>query len=101
MEPEDVLDRLRALARANGIEVRETPGGGEAETRPHSASCRLRGRLWVVLVASDPLEERICALADALDQANPSWLESHYLPPALRARLEARPSRPPRAHRSA
>ena len=92
-EPDDLLDRLLALARSVGIEVRETQGAGEAESGPHSASCRLRGRLWVVLVAADPLEERICALADALDQAEPGWLETHYLPPALRSRLEARSGR--------
>ena len=96
MEPEDLLGRLVALARSAGIEVRETEGAGEAESGPHSASCRLRGRLWVVLVARDPLEERIHAVAEALDQADPGWLETHYLPPALRARLEARPGRPRR-----
>ena len=96
MEPEDLLGRLVALARSVGIEVRETEGAGEGEPGPHSASCRLRGRLWVVLVARDPLEERLHAVADALDQADPAWLETHYLPPALRARLEARPGRPRR-----
>lgn len=93
-EPDDLLGRLLALARSAGIEVRETKGAGEGESGPHSGSCRLRGRLWVVLVASDPLEERIRAVADALDQADPGWLETHYLPPALRTRLEARPGRP-------
>jgi hypothetical protein len=90
MEPEDLLDRLLALARAAGVEVRETKAAGDPESGPRSASCRLRGRLWVILVAADPLEERILAVADALDQADPAWLESHYLPPALRTRLEGR-----------
>jgi hypothetical protein len=97
MEPDDLLDRLLVLARAAGVEVRETKAAGEAESGPHSASCRLRGRLWVILVAGDPLEERICAVADALDQADPEWLETHYLPPALRSRLEGRFGRPRRA----
>ena len=93
MESDDLLDRLLALARTAGVEVRETKGGGEADSGPHSASCRLRGQLWVILVAGDPLEERICAVADVLDQADPGWLETHYLPPALRTRLEGRPGR--------
>ena len=94
MEAEDVLDCLLALARAAGVEVREAKGAGEGESGPRSASCRLRGRFWVILVTSDPLEERIRALADALDQADPGWLETCYLPPALRARLEGRRARP-------
>ena len=94
MEAEGVLDSLLALARAAGVEVREARGAGEGESGPRSASCRLRGQFWVILVTSDPLEERIRALADALDQADPGWLETHYLPPALRARLEGRRVRP-------
>jgi len=94
MEPDDLLERLLALARSAGVEVRETKAQGEADSGPHGASCRLRGRLWVILVAGDPLEERIRAVADALDQADPGWLETHYLPPALRTRLEGRPGRP-------
>ncbi len=94
MEPDDLLERLLALARSAGVEVRETKAQGEVDSGPHSASCRLRGRLWVILVAGDPLEERIRAVADALDQADPGWLETHYLPPALRTRLEGRPGRP-------
>ena len=93
MEADNLFDRLLALARAAGVEVRETKGGGEGEPGPRSASCRLRGRVWVILVASDPLEERICAVAEALDQADPGWLETHYLPPALRSRLEGRRER--------
>ena len=94
MEAEELLESLLGLARAAGVEVREAKGAGEGESGPRSASCRLRGRFWVILVTSDPLEERIRALADALDQADPGWLEAHYLPPALRARLEGRPKRP-------
>jgi len=93
MEPDDLLEHLLALAHAAGVEVRETKAQGEADSGPHSASCRLRGRLWVILVAGDPLEERIRAVADALDQAEPGWLETHYLPPALRTRLESRRGR--------
>jgi len=92
MKPDELLDRLLALARAAGVEVRETRND-DGESGPRSASCRLRGRLWVVLVAGDPLEERIGAVADALDHASPGWLDAHYLPPALRMRLEARHGR--------
>ena len=93
MGPEDLLDPLLALARAAGVEIRETKGAGDSESGLRSASCRLRGRLWVILVAADPLEERIFALADALDEADPGWLETHYVAPALRSRLEGRPGR--------
>lgn len=93
MESDDLLDCLLAIARTAGVEVRETKGGAESDAGPHSASCRLRGQLCVILVAGDPIQERISAVADALDQADPSWLETHYLPPALRTRLEDRPGR--------
>lgn len=93
MESDDLLNHLLTLARAAGVEVRETTGTPESDAGPHSATCRLRGQLWVILVTGDPIQDRISALADALDQADPGWLETHYLPPALRTRLEGRPGR--------
>jgi hypothetical protein len=91
VEEDDPLQRLLGFARQAGIQVREAKGEGDAESGPRSACCRLRGRVWVILVAGDPLEERIRAVAEALDQVEPRWLETHYLPPALRNFLEGRP----------
>ncbi len=91
-----MLASLVAWARAAGVDVREARGGpaADGEPGPRSAACRVRGRHWVVLIRGDPEEERISAVADALDAAAPGWLDAHWLPPAVRERLEAR-SRPP------
>ena len=58
----ELLEALQALARELELEVRVAPGG-DATT---SGVCRLRGRPWVLLAASDPLERRVAVLAGAL-----------------------------------
>jgi hypothetical protein len=45
----------------------------------------------VVLSAADSAEDRIAVLAQALRTHAPDFLETHYLPPAIRARLEPSP----------
>lgn len=52
-----------------------------------SGTCRVRGALWVVLCAEDPLDVRIDVLASALRSHGRSVLEHRFLPPALRERL--------------
>ena len=90
MSPTELFEALLALAREVGLEVRRV-GSADAET---SGACRLRERIFVLLAASDPLEQRIAVLARALrDHAGPAC-ESRYLPPAVRAALEGeRPER--------
>ena len=90
MESGEVLAALVELAREAGIEVRRlrAGGGGEGEAPAASGVCRLRGAVWVVLADTDPLEDRIGALALALQAAAPAWLENRFLPPAVRDRLD-------------
>lgn len=87
MERAEQLDQLIALAREAGLEVRAAQGG-EPGLPLTSGVCRVRGALWVVVVPSDALEDRIEVVADALRTHAASFLESRYLPPALRERLD-------------
>jgi hypothetical protein len=70
MTPEEVLACLLDLARDGGLRVRSV---GAGEVSSHSGVCRLRDGVFVILVASDPLEDQI---------------EHRYLPPAVRGRLD-------------
>jgi hypothetical protein len=90
MHPAELLDQLADLARAAGLEVREIRGAaGEGELPAGSGSCRVKGKIWVLLAASDSLDERIDVLARALATYAREFLESRYLPPAVRERLGA------------
>jgi hypothetical protein len=90
MHPTELLDQLTDLARAAGLEVREIRGAAEAGDLPNSSgTCRVRGKIWVLLAASDSLDERIDVLGRALATHAREFLESRYLPPAVRERLGA------------
>ena len=93
MHPTDLLDQLVDLARKAGLEVREIARApaGEGASQAGSGTCRLRGRVWVMLAASDSADERIDVLGKALATHAPDFLEARYLPPALRARLTGAP----------
>jgi hypothetical protein len=92
MEAGDLLDQLVALAQQAGIVVRQLPraatGPAEGEGGARSGLCRMRGELWLILAPGEPLEDRIEAVANALRDVAPQWLEDRYLPPAVRDRLE-------------
>jgi hypothetical protein len=85
----EVLLQLVELAEAAGLRVRPIRGAPGVEGEPAAASglCRVRGELWIVLASHDSLEERIDVVAGALRREASEWLQSRYLPPALRARL--------------
>jgi hypothetical protein len=88
MEPGEMLEQLCALAARAGLEVRRlAPPGGDAESAPRSGACLLRGRRLVLLAPGDSLEDRISVLVEALRAWEGEWLESQWLPPALRARF--------------
>ena len=89
MEPAEQLSGLCELAREAGLQVRAIAGrsGGEGEPTAASAVCRIRGEVWVVLSATDSVEQRIAVVAGALREFASEWLERRYVPPALRARL--------------
>lgn len=90
MHPTELLDQLADLARAAGLEVREIHGAaGEGGPQTGSGTCRVKGRIWVLLAASDSLDERIDVLGRALATHAREFLESRYLPPAVRERLGA------------
>jgi hypothetical protein len=47
----------------------------------------VRGEIWIVLAADDPPSIRIEVLTGALRAHASGYLESRYLPPAVRERL--------------
>ena len=87
MESNQLFDALCELAESCDMAVRGIGPGGETATS--SGVCRVRGRVWVLLADTDPLEARIDVLAAALRTHAADELEGRYLPPALRARLES------------
>lgn len=90
MNEREILAELADLAVQAGLRVQPVRGGGpESEPLASSGVCRVRGETWVVLVGADPVEERIAVLARALREHAAEWLESRYLPPALRHHLQA------------
>lgn len=93
MTPEALRDALAELAREAGMNVRVTTGGREVEPGIpiQSGVCRVRGVWWVVLAADEPAAAHAELLAGALRDHAAAWLESRYLPPALRDALEAPP----------
>ncbi|MFQ5515370.1 MAG: hypothetical protein ACE5FG_13180 [Myxococcota bacterium] len=93
MEAPELLSALMAVARDVGLDVRCVPAAGPEEgLRPSSGVCRVRGRLWIVLCASDPSETRIDVLASALRRHASGRLERCYLPPVVRHRIERSPN---------
>ena len=78
-----------ALARDAGLEVRVvgTRPGRPEEAPQASAICRVRGEIWVVLAGGDPVGEQVGVLCQALREHAAEYLESHFIPPALRDQL--------------
>lgn len=89
MENAELMKALLEIADGAGLEVRSPAGrpAGEGEPALSSAVCRLRGDVWVVLSGQDPVEVQIDVLARALREHAADYLEGHFLPPAVRARL--------------
>jgi hypothetical protein len=89
MRRREMLRQLIDLARDAGIEVREMGGsaGGDGGAPAASGICRVRQGFWVMLAQSDSLDDRIEVLASALSDHAAPFLESRYLPPAIRERL--------------
>lgn len=88
MQPVDLLQALLELADEVGLEVRATRGAGEGEPSVSSGVCRVRGRVWVVLAATDPVDAQIAVLARALVAAAGETLEARFVPPAVREALD-------------
>ena len=92
MEASEIMDAFLALAEEAKLEVRVVGRQGcvDGETPPASAVCRVRGAVWVVLSAADPVEVQLDVMADALRAHAAELLETRYLSPAVRRRLAHR-----------
>jgi hypothetical protein len=83
--PPRILAELEALAERLGVTVRTEPfikgalGG-------RGGFCHIRGKAFVVMDAALPVADRIAVLAGALSRFD---LDSVFVPPALRARIES------------
>jgi len=92
MSDAELMSLLLEIAGEAGIEVRSA---GDADAPPMSGVCRVRGKLWVVLSRSDPVEIQVDTLAGALaDHASP-FLEGRFIAPVARARIESAGGRNP------
>jgi hypothetical protein len=89
VESEELLRQLVDLSRDAGLRVRPIAGRAGAEGEPPAASgvCRIGAENWVVLSGADSIDQRVAVLARALRELAPDFLESRYLPPALREHL--------------
>ena len=91
MEEAALLEALVELAAETGITVQRVSRQPVFEGLSPSSSgvCRVRGEVRVLLSDSDPAAARIRVLARALAAGPQEALEGRFLPPALRACLEA------------
>jgi hypothetical protein len=89
MNPEQIHEELLGLARSAGFDLRNSSGklGRDSDLPVASGVCRVRGSIWVILSATESLEERSDVLVEALTTHAKPLLEDRYLPPAVRARL--------------
>ncbi len=89
MEKAALLEALLDLARAGELEVRFVRRNlaAEPEVAPASGTCRVRGKIWVLLSTADPVEVHLDVLAEALRTHAAPLIEGRYLPPAVRLRL--------------
>ncbi len=89
MENAELMQALLDLCGEAGLDVRLVGASGlaDGEPAPGSALCRVRGKLWIVLSRSDPVDVQLRVLASALRDHAGELLESRYLPPALRELL--------------
>ena len=88
MEPSDVMRALLDLAAEAELEVSTVNPPRGDDTPPTSALCRVRGRLWVMLSAADPVAVQLDVLAGALCEHAPELVADTWVPPAVRALLE-------------
>ena len=89
MDNAELMQCLLDLAQSAQLEVRIVAGAEGGEAPPASAVCRVRGELWVVLSKHDPADVQLRVLAEALRGHATELIQDSYLPPAVRALLEA------------
>ena len=86
MRDEDRVAALLELAARAELEVRVLSARAAAEDGAprDSAACRVGTRVWVVLVPGEPLAHQAAVLAQALGRYRAAFLETCFIPPALR-----------------
>lgn len=91
MRDTDRVDALLALAERAGLELRVLSGRAAVEEgAPRESACgRLGERVWVLIVPDDPPAHQAAVLAQALGRHRAAFLETCFVPPALRAFIEA------------
>lgn len=89
MEGAELLRAMIDVAGAAGLEVRilgaVEPTAGDGH--PSSGQARLRDQVIVVLAESDPVEERLDVLAEALRTHAADYFADRFVPPAVRTRV--------------
>lgn len=91
MRDADRLARLLELADQAGLEIRVLSARAAAEegAPSQSRSGRLGERIWVLLVPDEPPAHQAAVLAQALGRYRADFLETCFVPPALREFIEA------------
>lgn len=89
MEARALLDAMVQCALAEGFVLRRLDVS-DTEPPTRSGVARLRDRTILLLVASDALEDRIDVVASALAALGAAWLDSRFLAPSVRERIERR-----------
>ena len=89
MENRDLIVALTTLAQDAGLEVRFVghQGLSDVDVPTSSGTCLVRGNVWVVLSASDPLEIQLEVLTRAVRTHASDLIEQRYIPPAVREHL--------------
>jgi hypothetical protein len=95
MADADRLARLLELAERAGLELRVLTARAAAEEGAPSQSRvgRVGERVWVLLVPDDPPAHQAAVLAQALGRYRAAFLETCFVPPALRDFIEAATAR--------
>ncbi|MFO0691701.1 MAG: hypothetical protein U0900_23600 [Myxococcota bacterium] len=90
MRDADRLALLLELAKRAGIELRILSARAAAEEGAprQSSTGRLGERVWVLLVPDDPPAHQSATLAQALGRHRAAFLETCFLPPALRTYID-------------
>jgi hypothetical protein len=83
--PLALLEALVELATEAGIRVR---AARPDEPPLASGLCKVKGEIWLVLLPSDPVEHQIDLVCGALRAHAAELLETRWLPPELRSRIE-------------
>jgi hypothetical protein len=86
VSPERLLGELEALAFRLRVEVRVERLDRDLMASNAGGLCRVRGKALVLIEESLPIADRIAVLAGSLAQFD---LEGVYVPPFVRARIEA------------